>query len=428
MKAIYCFVFCMLALTCGTMGQYGCLDEGITFTRQGQIDSFQINYPGCTRVLGSISIMGNDITNLAGLNVVTSVGGELWIFNNNSLNDFTGLNALNYIGSNLSILQNDNLTSFNGLNNLISVGGDFEILNNDILSTFTGLNTLAYVGGDLSISQNNNLISMYGLSGLQSVGGAIDISDNNLLITLTGLNGLKTTNNGFTIRWNPLLTDLTGLSALKSVGESLEINGNSSLVSLSGMSILQAIGGSLVIKQNPALTGLTSLKTLKFIGNNLIINDNAVLPSLNGIDNINPASISNLYIYNNFSLSECEVNSICEYLLNPNGIIDIHNNNEGCNSQSEVAQACAVVSMDPLTPERNFSVFPNPGSGMITIISEKNVQSNHFSLTNINGQRLMDRDFQGDRLVVGISVLPEGVYFIRITGGNTVQIEKFIKQ
>ncbi|HNW73901.1 MAG TPA: T9SS type A sorting domain-containing protein [Bacteroidales bacterium] len=428
MKTIYCFVFCMLALTCGTRGQYSCLFEGITFTRQGQIDSFQINYPGCTRVQGSISIMGNDIYNLEGLNVVTFVGGELWIFNNENLNDFNGLNALNYIGSDLSILQNDNLTSLNGLNNLISVGGDLEILNNDILSTLMGLNVLNYVGGDLSLSQNNSLTNMNGLSSLQSVGGSIEVSNNNALKTLTGLNGLRTINNSLNIRWNPLLNDLTGLSALKTVGGTLEINGNNSMVSLSGISILQSIGGSLLIKQNPVLTVLTALKTLKSIGYNLIITDNALLPSLNGIDNINSASISGLFIYNNFSLTECEVNSICEYLLNPNGIIDIHDNDVGCNSQSEIAEACAVVSIDPFTPERIFSVFPNPGSGIITIINEKKAQSNHFSLMNINGQRIMDQDLRDDRLVIDVSVLPEGVYFIRITGRNTVQIEKFIKQ
>jgi len=428
MKTIYCFVFCMLALTCGTMGQYACLFEGITFTRQGQIDSFQINYPGCTRVQGSISIMGNDIYNLEGLNVVTFIGGELWIFNNENLNDFTGLNALNYIGSDLSILQNDNLTSLNGLNNLISVGGDLEILNNDILSTLTGPNVLTYVGGDLSISQNNNLTSMEGMFSLQSGGGAIEISNNDALNTLTGLSGLKTTSNDFAIRENPLLTDLTGLPVLKSVGGTFEINGNSSMVSLSGMSTLKTIGGSLVIKLNPALTDLTALKTLKSIGYSLIINDNALLPSLSGIDNISPASIINLFIYHNFSLSECEVKSICEFLLNPNGIIDIHNNDVGCNSQLEIAEACAVVSIDPVAPERIFSVFPNPGSGIITIINEKKAQSNHFSLMNINGQRIMDQDLRDDRLVIDISVLPEGVYFIRITGRNTVQIEKFIKQ
>lgn len=54
-----------------------CLPEGITFTTQAQIDSFQINYPGCTEILGTVVIEGPSIINLDGLNVLTAVGGFL---------------------------------------------------------------------------------------------------------------------------------------------------------------------------------------------------------------------------------------------------------------------------------------------------------------------------------------------------------------
>lgn len=54
-----------------------CLPEGITFTTQEQIDNFQSNYPGCTDIMGTVLIEGNNITNLDGLSVITSVGGYL---------------------------------------------------------------------------------------------------------------------------------------------------------------------------------------------------------------------------------------------------------------------------------------------------------------------------------------------------------------
>lgn len=54
-----------------------CLPEGMTFNTQEQIDDFQINYPGCTEIMGTVLIEGNNITNLDGLNVITSVGGYL---------------------------------------------------------------------------------------------------------------------------------------------------------------------------------------------------------------------------------------------------------------------------------------------------------------------------------------------------------------
>jgi len=54
-----------------------CLPEGIEFNTQEQIDNFQTNYPGCTEIMGTVLIEGNNITNLDGLNGITAIGGYL---------------------------------------------------------------------------------------------------------------------------------------------------------------------------------------------------------------------------------------------------------------------------------------------------------------------------------------------------------------
>ena len=54
-----------------------CLPQGITFNTQEQIDNFQTNHPNCTEIEGGVKIEGNDITNLDGLNVITSIGEYL---------------------------------------------------------------------------------------------------------------------------------------------------------------------------------------------------------------------------------------------------------------------------------------------------------------------------------------------------------------
>ena len=89
------------------LSSQSCLPLGITFSTQEQIDNFEINYPGCTEIEGTVFIEGNDITNFNGLSVLTS------------------------IGTNLQIKDNNALTSLNGLHNLASVGGYFEISRND---------------------------------------------------------------------------------------------------------------------------------------------------------------------------------------------------------------------------------------------------------------------------------------------------------
>jgi hypothetical protein len=67
-----------------------CLPEGITFTTQEQIDNFQTNYPGCTEIEGDVGIGGYDITNLNGLNVLTTIGGNLLIVES-ALTSLSGL-------------------------------------------------------------------------------------------------------------------------------------------------------------------------------------------------------------------------------------------------------------------------------------------------------------------------------------------------
>ena len=54
-----------------------CLEEGITFSTQEQIDNFQTDYPYCTEIEGNVIIEGYDITNLDSLSVLNSVGGFL---------------------------------------------------------------------------------------------------------------------------------------------------------------------------------------------------------------------------------------------------------------------------------------------------------------------------------------------------------------
>ena len=97
-----------------------CLPEGITFTTQSQIDSFQINYPGCTEIEGYAIIEGSDICDLNGLNTITSFGGGLRVSENDSLVDLLGLDNVTSIVGNLIIVSNPLLVNLMGLENLLT--------------------------------------------------------------------------------------------------------------------------------------------------------------------------------------------------------------------------------------------------------------------------------------------------------------------
>ena len=76
-----------------------CLPEGIAFTIQEQIDSFQINYPNCHGIEGYVNIAGDDINNLNGLNILTSIGGYLQIVDGDSLTSSTVGDCVTLVGT-----------------------------------------------------------------------------------------------------------------------------------------------------------------------------------------------------------------------------------------------------------------------------------------------------------------------------------------
>jgi hypothetical protein len=291
----------------------GCLPEGISFHTQAQIDSFQINYPGCSLIEGNVSIWGgsgypSDINNLNGLNTISSIDSNLTIWGCESLINLIGLENLTSVGGDLILNGNYTMTSFAGLESLTSIGGDFWIgfcygcggspelyAGNPVLTNITDLENLSTIGGDLQIVDNSSLPNLMGLENLNSVAGSLYIF------------------------LNDSLTDLSGLQSLSS------------------------ISGELIISDNNALTSLMGLEDLTSIEGDLRISYNNVLTSLSGITNIDPANIENLIINYNISLSNCEAQSICDYLANPNGTVDIYNNAEACNNPSQIASGCGFT-------------------------------------------------------------------------------------
>ena len=93
------------------------------------------------------------------------------------------------------------------------------------------------------------------------------------------------------------------------------------------------------------MISLAGLENLTSIGGGLSLWSNDTLISLSGLEKIDPGSITDLNISNNDLLSECDVQSICEYLAAPNGTVNIHNNASGCNGPGEIAQNCGFAML-----------------------------------------------------------------------------------
>ncbi len=344
-----------------------CLPDGIVFTMQSQIDSFQINYPTCSEIEGDVSISGNDITNLVGLSVLTAIGGDLNINGNIALVNLSGLDNITYIAKDLSINNNSSLTNITALTNLYFVGNDLSIVENTSLINLTGLDNLTTVGFNLVISNNASLSNLSGLENITSVGGYAHISGNSLLQNMTGLDNLKT------------------------IGQYLDVNDNNGLQSLTGLNNLTSIGGSLSIFNNQTLV------------------------SLSGIENINSNSINELQIIHNPLLSTCDVISVCDYLASSAGQIEIEDNAAGCNSQSEVEAECTDWIPD-IIHDSEFTIFPNPTKKEINISSKSGFVVKAVSIYNQFGQKVLHENQITSS--VDISVLRQGLYIIELNSNE----------
>ena len=489
MRHLTVIAFLLLVVCHIEMVSQSCLPDGITFTTQSQIDSFQINHPNCTEIEGSVNIEGDDIVNLYGLSAITSVGESLGINNNDLLTNLTGLDNLTSINGNLTINTNWLLTDITSLSNLSSINGDVRIESNYALTSLTGLETLngnsienLTITFNYSLS-NCNVMSI--CSYLTSPNGRVRIAYNDIgcstpseiandcgitlpclpygeytlykqnqidsfatnypdcfdlqdyvrirgdVTNLYGLSEVRTIGH-LHIEYTDSLTGLSGLGNLERIEYTFHIWENQLLIDLTGLLGLDSLGGGIWIRSNYALTSLTGLDSLVSLGS-LWIDENYNLEGLDGIDNVEPGSIGNLTITGNPWLSKCNVQSICEYLVAPNGTVTIYDNDLGCNSQQEVEEACTVGVSE--TPEGGeIFVYPNPFTTSTTI---------EYELTKPSHVQLTIYNYLGGAIQKAVSALQSegshifhwspkqmsaGVYYAVLRSKEGVSVMKMIKQ
>jgi hypothetical protein len=459
-----------------------CLPEGITFSTQSQIDSFQINYPNCTEIEGDVIISGSNISNLIGLSVISWIKADLVLYSNPllisldglnglitvdgninigyedyygqtgnpSLVNLSGLNNLSLIGDSLVIIKNPSLTSIGALANLTSIGS-IVIKNNTSLINLTGLEGLTFIAGgltvfynpaltnlsgfinlssiydDLYLYSNGSLTSLTGLDNLTCIGGSLTIIGHSSLTSLTGLEGLTFIGDDLNINVTQDLKNLKGLDNLAYVVNDLSINSNWILDNLTGLEGLDSIGGNLEIYQNNYLTCLTGIENLNSIGGHITIGNNYRLFDITGLENIDANSISYLNIYANDALSNCDVKSICDFLAIPNSYSQFYANASGCNSTAEVEADCLVGINDKTNSANRINIFPNPSSGKITLEIKEPQHQSQLSIFNLNGQELLKQQITEPTKEIDISHLTGGIYFVKFSNDSEVKIFKIVK-
>ena len=437
--------------------QTSCYPGGINISSQQQIDDFAQNHPSCTEIEGYLYVSGNDITDLSGLAQLKSAG-IVKIFINESLASLNGLDNLETVtalvitdnpvlvdisalsnlttitGSdlftvqNLSIENNAMLANLNGLEGITQIPGTvhsdvyfpeaLSVQANPKLQNLSGLDNLEVCEGDLVIRFNDALENLKGLENLRKVEGLMSLGMNLSLSNLEGLENLDSIGGSMKMINNPGLLTLSHLNDLEYVGGGLSVHGNTALKTLEGLEGLDALGGDLEIIYIDSLNSLEALENLTSIGGELEIRHNPKLTSLTGIQAIDHHSITKLNISNCLLLSECDVQSVCDYLEDDDKPVTIYGNASGCANQGEVGNSCFTVSLsETVLLQENIRIFPNPNAGDFQIENQSG-QEVEVAIWNAQGMRITGFLLSAKDMV-DISNYTKGIYFIKTRVKNS---------
>lgn len=365
---------------------------------------------------GNLEIIFNqDLEDLIGLNFIQNIDGSVWITQNPSLKNLNGLYNLTDVGGFFNVSFNDALFNLNGIENLRTVGDYFTVQFNESLNNVSSLDSLISVGDFFTIQQNPSLEQISFFESLLFVDGFFSIQFNESLESIEGFPALYRVNNFLVVQQNPALQTLHAFETLdsislflsiqsntalqtiyafddlKSIGGNLNIINNPDLVYVEGFNQLDSIQGNLWLNNNTDLSELFAFQMLEYVDGNFTINNcdalfwpsayeipltaingdlvftnNENLFDILGIENIDATTIQSLTITDNPNLSECDVKCICDYLGLPDPLVNIQNNDTGCQSEEEVDEKCG------LHPSCTFLTDPIDGQSNVLVNSQLN--------------------------------------------------------
>jgi len=480
----------IVEIPCSAASQ--CLINGITLTTQAEVNQFPINYPGCSAIVGDLNIEGGvSIVDLSPLSQITSVGGDVKLFQNQFLSDLTGLDNLTTVGGLLRISENDALTDLSKFNNITSVHS-IQINHNLVLERLGSFHNIFTIEGDIDIFGNYEMVAADGLSALTMVEGEFDFSGNYNVTDISSFSNLTEVKGSFRIIEQRELTSMEGFDNLQSVG-SFSLNFANNMTSLDGLESLNYVFGNVYIETNPVLTDMTALSGMTLVSGDIdIINNNSLvdlngfqgmtnflnrlkvgfndaLTSLNGLENITSkvsplmimgnnvltdiSTIQNmqldvgLTITGNPQLAICHQPNVCSLLLNSNYSFAINNNAVGCETAAVVENTCSTLLQNPssnygsslqssgssLLNEDRFSIYPNPAEHQIFIQINAFVRGKQ-TLEIFDARGVLVKTTQVDlyeginSVEVSISDFADGIYFVKIPQENGEHISKrFVK-
>ena len=152
----------------------------------------------------------------------------------------------------------------------------------------------------------------------------------------------------------------------------------------------------------------------------LNISVNNILNNIDGIKNIAATTITDLQIFLNPNLSECAVQSVCDFLDIEPSNANINTNGAGCDSVEEVQTACALGISDNQFTE--LKIYPNPANNTFNI---SGLEEGEIEIFDSQGRSVKQMNI-GEK-EYSISELSSGVYFLKITSEDSSVTRRLVK-
>lgn len=457
-----------------------CPASNIIINSQGQIDNFSSTYPGCNQITVDIQINGFGITNLSGMSQITSMNGELRVFNTN-LTTLGGLGTINFFGSNsgLYISGNPNLNSLGNFSGQLNRSSAGTLLVKDLpnitsldelsgitsttalwienmqgLVSLSGLQNMA-VNGLLVVRNNNNLTDLSAFSGNLGIFYIVQIGSNDSLVSLNGMEGINLGDIGISsssliiddhnvlsninalssitflpenmlISGNAQLPSLQPLSNMTGSASTIQISGNDALQNLIGLQGINNVQNELFIRLNNNLTSLNGLQGLTNTGNNptmfVFLGDNPQLTDITGLNNVNPNSASFCLLENNTSLGVCATIFTCA-ALDAGVPFTFTNNMSGCNSIPEVETDCLLL-VSEFDLRRQIWFLPNPISEKLQIHTSDGITLQKAIVYTLLGEKLICTANE----TIDFSALSDGIYIMHVVTDRGSVTRKIVKE
>lgn len=361
-------------------------DGDVTLTSQAEVNNFE-----CAEITGTLTISGEDITDLSPLQGLVKVG-RLFITDCNSLATLNGLSGLSKI------------TSKSGIPYTMGIAGNAVLKNLDRLSGIVNDSLHS-----ITISNNPALESINAFSSVETVFGLFSVANNSSLTSMNGFRNITSLQeDGFSpyllIDNNPSLTNLDGFSSLQSIvghGANLDISNNPSLSNIEGLSSLTTISGGgrptgLFINNNDALTnidGLRSLSLLEYaVAGAITITGNELLQNVDGLENINlPSRNFYLTVTENPALTECD--GLFPVILdvgieNAAAYSNISGNGGGCTLEDIIANGPPAIIGLTVHDRRSGELVRNYGAGDVYLDAAPKGYKHHILRANTNGDKV----------------------------------------